>query len=73
VTFNSEDVIGPCLDSLNKMAPNVKPVVVDNASNDQTAGRVRARANVTLIANSEIADLPPRLIKEFPPATMSFY
>jgi len=53
VTFNSEDVIGPCLDSLHKMAPNVKPVVVDNASNDHTIERVRERANVTLIANSE--------------------
>jgi GT2 family glycosyltransferase len=53
VTFNSEAVIGPCLDSLNKMAPHVKPIVVDNASGDQTLARVRERAHVQLIANPE--------------------
>jgi GT2 family glycosyltransferase len=53
VTFNSEAVIGPCLDSLTKMAPHVKPIVVDNASSDQTVERVRERAHVHLIANRE--------------------
>lgn len=53
VTFNSEAVIGPCLDALTKMAPNVKAIVVDNASSDQTVERVRERAHVTLVANRE--------------------
>jgi N-acetylglucosaminyl-diphospho-decaprenol L-rhamnosyltransferase len=53
VTFNSEAVIGPCLDSLIKMAPHVKPIVVDNASSDRTIDRVRERAHVHLIANRE--------------------
>jgi N-acetylglucosaminyl-diphospho-decaprenol L-rhamnosyltransferase len=53
VTFNSEAVIGPCLDSLTKMAPNVKAIVVDNASSDRTLDRVRERAHVQLIANRE--------------------
>jgi N-acetylglucosaminyl-diphospho-decaprenol L-rhamnosyltransferase len=53
VTFNSEAVIGACLDSLTKMAPHVKPIVVDNASLDRTLERVRDRADVSLIANSE--------------------
>jgi N-acetylglucosaminyl-diphospho-decaprenol L-rhamnosyltransferase len=53
VTFNSEAVIGPCLDALNKMAPNLKPIVVDNASSDQTIQCVRERTHVHLITNSE--------------------
>ncbi len=53
MTFNSEAVIGPCLDSLTKMAPHVKPIVVDNASSDRTVERVRERAHVQLIANHE--------------------
>jgi N-acetylglucosaminyl-diphospho-decaprenol L-rhamnosyltransferase len=53
VTFNSEAVIGACLDSLIRMAPNVKPIVVDNASSDRTLDRVRERAHVHLIANRE--------------------
>jgi GT2 family glycosyltransferase len=53
VTFNSEAVIGACLDSLTKMAPNVKPIVVDNASSDRTLDRVRERAHVSVIANPE--------------------
>jgi GT2 family glycosyltransferase len=53
VTFNSEAVIGACLDSLTKMAPHVKPIVVDNASSDRTLDRVRERAHVHLIANPE--------------------
>jgi N-acetylglucosaminyl-diphospho-decaprenol L-rhamnosyltransferase len=35
------------------MAPNVKPIVIDNASNDQTRERVRERAHVQLLANRE--------------------
>lgn len=53
VTFNSEAEIGPCLDALAKMAPHVKPIVVDNASSDRTVDRVRERAHVSLIANPE--------------------
>jgi hypothetical protein len=53
VTFNSEAVIASCLDSLAKMAPNVTPVVVDNASSDRTVDLVRERAHVRLIANPE--------------------
>jgi N-acetylglucosaminyl-diphospho-decaprenol L-rhamnosyltransferase len=53
VTFNSEAVIGACLDSLTKMAPHVKPIVVDNASSDRTVDCVRERAHVSLIANPE--------------------
>jgi N-acetylglucosaminyl-diphospho-decaprenol L-rhamnosyltransferase len=57
VTFNSEDVIGPCLDALTKMAPDlktiVKTIVVDNASSDRTLERVRERAHIDLIANSD--------------------
>lgn len=53
VTFNSEDVIGSCLDSLAKMAPNVTPIVVDNASSDRTVELTRERAHVHVIANRE--------------------
>ena len=53
VTFNSEAVIGPCLDCLAKMAPDVKPIIVDNASTDGTLERVRERAHVHAIANPE--------------------
>ena len=53
MTFNSEAVILPCLESLAKMAPNVTPIVVDNASSDQTVELVRERAHVRLIANRE--------------------
>ena len=53
MTFNSEAVIGPCLDALNKMAPHVKPIVVDNASSDRTLERVRERAHVELITNPD--------------------
>ena len=56
VTFNSEAVIGQCLDSLTKMAPHVKPIVVDNASSDQTlhvARRHALRAQIQIIANPE--------------------
>lgn len=53
VTFNSDAVILPCLESLAKMAPNVTPIVVDNASNDRTVELVRERAHVRVIANRE--------------------
>jgi GT2 family glycosyltransferase len=53
VTHNSEKVIEECLDSLSSMAPNVEPIVVDNASRDRTVERVRMRRGVSLIANPE--------------------
>jgi len=48
VTYNSADVIERCLDSC--ALPHI--VVVDNASQDNTAELVRRRASVKLIANS---------------------
>ena len=51
VTFNSEKVVGACLDSLAEMP--VTTIVVDNASTDGTVERVRARSTVRLIANAE--------------------
>jgi N-acetylglucosaminyl-diphospho-decaprenol L-rhamnosyltransferase len=53
VTFNSEEVIGPCLDSLTKMAPQLEPIVVDNASTDGTVEMVRKRAQARIIVNPE--------------------
>ncbi|HEV1284900.1 MAG TPA: glycosyltransferase family 2 protein [Bryobacteraceae bacterium] len=53
MTFNSEAVIGSCLDSLAKMAPNVTPIVVDNASSDRTVELARERAHVHIILNRE--------------------
>jgi N-acetylglucosaminyl-diphospho-decaprenol L-rhamnosyltransferase len=53
VTFNSEAVIGPCLESLAKMAPNVIPIVVDNASSDRTVELAREQAHVRVIANRD--------------------
>jgi hypothetical protein len=53
VTRNSEEVIGACLDALAKMAPQLMPVVVDNASTDDTLQRVRAHQGVRVIANRE--------------------
>jgi N-acetylglucosaminyl-diphospho-decaprenol L-rhamnosyltransferase len=50
VTYNSEEVIVTCLEGLARMAPDVSPVVVDNASADGTLERCRGtRAKV--IAN----------------------
>jgi hypothetical protein len=53
VTFNSEAVIGSCLDSLAKMAPNVTPILVDNASSDRTVELARERTHVRVILNRE--------------------
>ncbi len=50
VTFNSDQVIGPCLDScLAAGAPEI--IVVDNASEDRTCAEVRRRPGVALIEN----------------------
>lgn len=49
VTYNSEEVIGQCLDS----CAGLGVVVVDNASRDGTAALVRTRPGVQLIANPD--------------------
>jgi N-acetylglucosaminyl-diphospho-decaprenol L-rhamnosyltransferase len=49
VTYNSEPVIGACLDAALRTAAQI--VVVDNASSDGTVGEI-ARRRVRLIANS---------------------
>lgn len=51
VTYNSADVIDGCLDACRRIG-SVVVVVVDNASSDGTADRVRTRRDVRLIANS---------------------
>ncbi|MGA3186157.1 MAG: glycosyltransferase [Bryobacteraceae bacterium] len=53
MTFHSDAVILSCLDALNKMAPHVKTIVVDNASGDRTTQLVRQHSSATLIANPE--------------------
>jgi N-acetylglucosaminyl-diphospho-decaprenol L-rhamnosyltransferase len=53
VTFNSEDVLGDCLEAVAKMAPDTTIVVVDNASADSTLQKVRGKSEVLVIANSE--------------------
>lgn len=51
VTWNSEDVIGPCLEAcLN--TPRVRIAVVDNASSDATVAEVQKRPLVNLAANT---------------------
>ena len=50
VTWNSEEVIGACLDACLRL-PDVQVVVVDNASADGTVDEVRRRPQVRLIAN----------------------
>jgi N-acetylglucosaminyl-diphospho-decaprenol L-rhamnosyltransferase len=50
VTYNSESVIGPCLDAA--LGSGTQIVVVDNGSSDGTVGEI-ARRRVRLIANSD--------------------
>lgn len=53
VTYDSADVIGPCLDSIAQWATvesDAEVVVIDNAPSDSTCGKVAA-AGVRLIAN----------------------
>ncbi|MBM3744481.1 MAG: glycosyltransferase [Acidobacteria bacterium] len=49
VTYNSEEVIGECLDAA--LASGAEVVVVDNASEDRTLEEVRKRPGARLIAN----------------------
>ena len=53
VTYNSAGVINSCLQALSKMAPAMTPIVVDNASSDNTVELVRACSGVRLIENPE--------------------
>jgi len=50
VTYNSQDVIGDCLDACLRLA-GVRIVVVDNHSQDATVDQVKRRPSVRLIAN----------------------
>jgi N-acetylglucosaminyl-diphospho-decaprenol L-rhamnosyltransferase len=57
VTYNSEDVIGKCLDACGHACPEdthcgVEIIVVDNASGDATVEEVKRRAGVRWIANT---------------------
>jgi N-acetylglucosaminyl-diphospho-decaprenol L-rhamnosyltransferase len=53
VTYNSADVIDSCLEALSKLGREVTPIIVDNASWDNTVDLVRLRDGVRLIANAE--------------------
>ena len=53
MTYNSEAVIGKCLDALAEMAPSATAFVIDNASRDRTLEEVRARKGVRVIANDK--------------------
>jgi GT2 family glycosyltransferase len=46
-------MIEQCLDGLAKMAPGFTPIVVDNASGDETVTRARTHRDVRVIANRE--------------------
>jgi GT2 family glycosyltransferase len=49
VTYDHVDEIGACLDGALAQGPDVEVIVVDNASRDGTAARVRERDGVRLI------------------------
>jgi len=51
VTYNSQDVIGECLDACLRL-PGVTVIVVDNDSQDATLNQIRSRPGVRLIANT---------------------
>lgn len=53
VTYNSEQVIGACLDSCLALGSAADVLVVDNNSADGTLSEVRKRPGVRLIANTE--------------------
>src|SRR5437899_1818057 len=51
VTYNSQEVIGECLDACVRLA-GVSVVVVDNSSEDSTLAHVHRRPGVQIIPNS---------------------
>jgi GT2 family glycosyltransferase len=53
VTYNSENVIDACLDSVAKMAPQFSALVVDNASVDRTRDGLASRSGVQVISNPQ--------------------
>ncbi|HET8549491.1 MAG TPA: glycosyltransferase family 2 protein [Bryobacteraceae bacterium] len=52
VTYNSAEVIGRCLDSCTRI-PDLRVVVVDNASSDETRKNIRYFPSVVTICNEE--------------------
>lgn len=54
VTYNSEDVIAGCLEALAKHAPELRVIVVDNASSDRTVA-IAENTGVDVIANAHNA------------------
>jgi GT2 family glycosyltransferase len=52
VTYNSQEVIGECLEACLQL-PDIQIVVVDNNSKDGTLDQVRRRPGVRLIANRD--------------------
>src|SRR5258708_19151047 len=50
VTYNSEEVVGPCLDACLRLG-GLEMLVVDNASSDGTLREVRKRESVRVLAN----------------------
>ena len=53
VTHNSAVEVEACLDALADMAPQFTPIVVDNASTDDTVERLGRRRGLRLVANTE--------------------
>lgn len=41
VTFNSQEYISKCLDSIKKFEPNCEIIIVDNVSDDETINRIK--------------------------------
>ncbi len=52
VTYESADVIGRCLDACSQY-PDLRVIVVDNASQDETVAEVRNHKDVSLVVNSQ--------------------
>ena len=50
ITYNSEDVIEACVAGVREFAPEVRVLVIDNASADRTVERAR-EAGAQVIAN----------------------
>jgi hypothetical protein len=53
VTFNSAALVGACLDSCLRLAPEAEILVVDNASEDGTLREAQGRPGVRWICNTE--------------------
>ena len=51
ITYNSEEVIEACVAGLREFAPEVRVLVIDNASGDRTVERAR-EAGAEVIASS---------------------